>query len=423
MTSPLTSPSPTLGVPKRPMARSTNHALVGGVCAGLAVRLGIRERTVRIAFSLVTLLYGAGLLIYVVLWLFVRRWGEDSTIAQQLTHSRRQSHIILISLLAALLALFALGNFARHGTGTLSWSLFLGAVALAAVWFGSSRDERNFLEGVVGAVPIMGAASARGWRAFLLRLVPGVLLVVVGLRALRRIGGVWGGAVPAILGAGVLALGMAVLLAPWWLDNVRDLSRERRERVRIEERAKLVTHVHDSVLQTLTLIEKAADSPYDVRRLARAQERELRQWLFAPERASERDDANGTFAQQLRRIESDVENDYGVTIELVVVGDCDGDNRVAALAAATREAVVNAAKWAHVTRVSVFGEVETASLSVYVRDTGVGFDLEHIADDRHGINHSIIDRMTSHGGQAEIRSVAGTGTEVHLSMARAVLPA
>ena len=160
-----------------------------------------------------------------------------------------------------------------------------------------------------------------------------------------------------------------------------------------------------------------------MRRLARAQERELRQWLFAPERASERDDASGTFAQQLRRIESDVENDYGVTIELVVVGDCVGDNRVAALAAATREAVVNAAKWAHVTRVSVFGEVETASLSVYVRDTGVGFDLANIADDRHGINHSIIERMTSHGGHAEIRSVAGTGTEVHLSMARAALPA
>ena len=423
MTSPLISPLPILGVPQRPMTRSTNGAVLGGVCAGLAVRLGVREQLVRIIFSLSVLFFGAGFLVYMAAWLFVPRWGEDRGVARRLVGARRESHIILLTFLLALFALLALGGFARHGTGAVAWPLLLGVVGVVAIWFGSSRDEKSHLEGIVNATPILGSSSARGWRALAWRLIPGIILLVVGLKTLRRIGGVWGGAVPAILGAGALALGAAILLAPWWLDNVRDLSRERRERVRIEERAKLVAHVHDSVLQTLTLIEKAANSPTDVVRLARAQERELREWLFAPEHLIERDDAHGTLAQQLRRIESDVEGDYGVTVELVVVGDCPGYVHIAALAAATREAAINAAKWAQVSRISIFGEVEAAAVSVFVRDTGIGFDPDHVADDRHGINQSIIARMTSHGGTAVIHSVPGEGTEVRLSMTRAVAPA
>jgi signal transduction histidine kinase len=420
MTSTLTSPSPVLGVPQRPLTRSTSHAILGGVCAGLAVRLGVREQTVRVAVSISCLIFGAGLLIYVAMWLFVARWGEEPSIAQRLTGSRRESHIILFSLLVALVALLSLGSFARHGTGAVSWPLLLSAVVLVAIWFGSSRDEKGHLEGVLSAAPVLGAASSRGWRALALRVVPGVILLVIGLRTLQRIGGVWGGAVPAILGAGALVTGVGVLLAPWWLDNVRDLSRERRERVRIEERAKLVAHVHDSVLQTLTLIEKSAESPSDVIRLARAQERELREWLFAPELVGDRSNTEDSFAQQLRRIEVDVEHDYGVTIELVIVGDSPGDDAVAALSAATREAVVNAAKWAHVSRISIFGEVEPATISVYVRDTGVGFDPAGVADDRHGINRSIVERMRSHGGDAVILSSTGTGTEVRLTLAHSV---
>jgi signal transduction histidine kinase len=405
------------------MTRSTNGALLGGVCAGLAVRLGVREQLVRIIVSLSVLFFGVGLVIYMAAWLFVPRWGEDRSVAQRLVGARRESHIILLTLLVALVALLALGNFARRGTGAVSWPLLLGIVAVVAVWFGSSRDEKRHLEGIMNATPILGSSSARGWRALAWRLVPGIILLVIGLETLRRIGGVWGGAVPAILGAGALALGAAILLAPWWLDNVRDLSRERRERVRIEERAKLVAHVHDSVLQTLTLIEKAANSPTDVIRLARAQERELREWLFAPQHFAERDDAHGTLAQQLRQIESDVEGDYGVTVELVVVGDCPGDAHIAALTAATREAAINAAKWAQVSRVSIYGEVEPTAVSVFVRDTGIGFDLAQVADDRHGINHSIVERMTSHGGEAVIHSVRGEGTEVRLSMTRVAAPA
>lgn len=423
MTSPLTSPSPRLGVPQRPLTRSTGGALLGGACAGLAVRLGARERPVRVLVVFTCVIYGAGFLLYAAAWLFLARWGEDASIAQRLTHSRRESNLVLLGLLVALVALLSLGEFARHGTGTLFWPLLLSSVALVAIWVGSSRDEKTHLEEVLGATPVLGVASARGWRALTLRVVPGLILAVIGLRILRSIGGIWGGAVPAVLGGGALALGLAILLAPWWLDNVRDLSSERRERVRAEERAKIAAHVHDSVLQTLTLIEKSASSPSDVVRLARAQERELRQWLFAPESAGKREDAGGTFAQQLRRIESDVENDYGITVELVIVGDCPGDSRVAAVSAATREAVLNAAKWAKVTRVSVFGEVEPTTLSVYVRDTGVGFDPSQVADDRQGINQSIVARLRNHGGEARIRSAPGTGTEVHLTLSRVTAPA
>lgn len=421
MTLPRTSPSPTLGVALRPMVRSTSRALVGGVCAGLAVRLGIRERTVRVAFSLSCLIFGAGLLVYLTAWLFVPRWSEDDTIAQRLMTSRRESHITLVSLLVALFVLAILGHSAPHAMRVFLWSSFLSVVAAIAIWYGSSRDERSHLEALVSAAPIVGTASARGWRAFALRVIPGVIMLVIGIRVVSRIGGIWGGLVPAIAGGTALTLGVGALLAPWWLESVRDLSRERRHRVRVEERAKLVAHVHDSVLQTLTLIEKASASPTDVIRLARAQERELRRWLFSPEGDGDQNHPSDSLAQQLRLVENEVEQNYDVTVELVIVGDCSGDERVTALVAATREAAVNAAKWAGVSRVSIFSEADGTSINVFVRDTGVGFDLARVAPDRHGITHSIVERMSAHGGRAEIRSAPGTGTEVHLALNRTVV--
>jgi signal transduction histidine kinase len=402
------------------MARSTSHALVGGVCAGLAVRLGIRERSVRVAFSLSCLAFGAGLLIYLTAWLFVPRWSEEVTIARRLITSRRESHITLVSLLVALIVLALLGR-GHHGMTVLLWTSFLNVVASIAIWYGSSRDEKNHLEALLSATPILGTASARGWRAFALRVIPGAIMLVIGIRVVSRIGGVWSGLVPAVVGGGALTLGVGVLLAPWWLDSVRDLSRERRQRVRVEERAKLVAHVHDSVLQTLTLIEKAASNPADVVRLARAQERELRHWLFSPESTEGFAPSSVSLAHQLRRVEIDVEENYDVTVELVTVGDCPGDERVTAIVAAAREAAVNAAKWARVPNISIFGEVDGSSISVFVRDTGVGFDFTHVEHDRHGIRHSIVERMKVHGGTSEIRSVPGAGTEVHLTLERSAV--
>jgi phage shock protein PspC (stress-responsive transcriptional regulator) len=142
---------------------------VGGVCAGLAVRLGVRERTIRVLVVITCLFYGTGFLLYAAAWLFVARWGEDASIAQRLTHSRRESNLVLFGLLVALVVLLALGTFARHGTGAVIWPLLLSAVALAAIWAGSSRDEKSHLEGVLrrpSSVPLRRAAGVHlhyGW--------------------------------------------------------------------------------------------------------------------------------------------------------------------------------------------------------------------------------------------------------------------
>jgi signal transduction histidine kinase len=394
--------------------------------------MGLRERTIRIAFTISAFVFGLGLLLYVALWLFMTRSGEDQSIAQRISHQRRETEIILLAAVVVLglaLSVHSIafqhgGPFQRggpfQGNSSFVWTILLSAVAVLAIWRGASPDERVHLQGLVNAAPVVGKASSRGWKAVVLRVVPGVVLVVVGLRIMNRIGGIWGAAVPALIGAMVLLFGVFVLLAPWWLQMVRDLSSERRERVRIEERASMVAHIHDSVLQTLTLIERAAGSESDVVRLARAQERELRQWLFDPDFDNHSNEAPESFAALLATIERDVENDYGVRVELVVVGDCSADEDVRALTAAGREAAINAAKWSGASMISIFGEVEPAALSLFVRDTGSGFDPSGVASDRQGIALSIRQRMAQHGGQATINSTLGAGTEVQLRLARSV---
>jgi signal transduction histidine kinase len=179
----------------------------------------------------------------------------------------------------------------------------------------------------------------------------------------------------------------------------------------------MVAHLHDSVLQTLTLIERAAANESDVVRLARNQERELRQWLFSPETLT---NASTSFVGLVGAIEHDVENDYGVRVELVTVGDCVPDERVVALVAAGREAAINAAKWSEASSVSIFAEVEPTTISLFVRDRGVGFDLDAISADRQGIALSIRQRMSQLGGEAFINTAVGSGTEVQLVMPRSL---
>lgn len=414
------SSKPTLGVPLRPLRRSRTDCILGGVCAGIAIRLGLRERTIRIAFSVSAFVFGLGLLLYVASWIFMTRSGEDQSIGQRISHQHRDTRIVLLAVIVALGLLLAVHSFALQRVGSFAWAILFSFVAVLAVWRGASQDERVHLQALLNAAPVVGTASARGWKAIALRIIPGVILIVVGLRIMNKIGGIWGAAVPALIGAMVLIVGALIILAPWWLQTVRDLSSERRERVRIEERASMVAHIHDSVLQTLTLIERAAGSEVDVVRLARAQERELRQWLFDPPFDSDSSKAPESFAALLGTIERDVESDYGVKVELVVVGDCSADEGVRALAAAGREAAINAAKWSGASMVSIFGEVEPATISLFVRDTGSGFDLASVASDRQGIALSIRQRMSQYGGKTSIHSMIGAGTEIQLKMPRSV---
>jgi signal transduction histidine kinase len=348
-------------------------------------------------------------------WLVLTRSGEEHSIIQQIFQSRRDAQFVLVAFIATLILIIALQSTGTRTSDGFGWPLLLSAFAAFAVWRGASTDERNHLTEFFSSAPVIGGAFSKSRKGVLLRIIVGAGLVVFGLHQLNHIGGVWGSAGSALFGTAVLVVGVLVLFAPWWLQNVRELTSERRERVRIEERALMVAHLHDSVLQTLTLIERAAANECDVVRLARNQERELRQWLFSPETVT---DASTSFVGLVGAIEHDVENDYGVRVELVTVGDCVPDERVTALVAAGREAAINAAKWSEAPSVSIFTEVEQHSISIFVRDRGVGFDLDAIPADRQGIALSVRQRMSQLGGEVSINTVAGDGTEVQLVMPR-----
>jgi signal transduction histidine kinase len=208
----------------------------------------------------------------------------------------------------------------------------------------------------------------------------------------------------------VAVIGMALLTGPWWMRMVTQLGEERSERIRSQERADIAAHLHDSVLQTLALIQRNSASPREVTRLARGQERELRTLLYGSRTAS------GQLADELRVAAAEVEDDYAISVETVVVGDVALDDGLAAAAAAAREALVNAAKHAGVTEVSLYAEVEPGAVSIFIKDRGVGFDLDAVAPDRQGVRGSIIGRIERHGGDVRVRSQPGSGTEVEIRM-------
>ncbi|HET6831618.1 MAG TPA: ATP-binding protein [Solirubrobacterales bacterium] len=263
--------------------------------------------------------------------------------------------------------------------------------------------------------PAAGRASSGGARLRdLYRGGFGVALVVgAALLFLFRVDAL-GGARDAALTAIAAILALALILAPFIWRLGRNLAAERAERIRSQERAEMAAHLHDSVLQTLTLMQKRAGDPREVAALARRQERELRGWLTAGRPAG-----SGGFAAALRRTAEEVEDAHRIEIDLVTVGDCELDEGTTALVAAAREALTNAAKFAgEAGPVSVYAEVGPDLVEAFVRDRGPGFDRERIPGDRHGVRESIVGRMRRHGGDATISAVPGSGTEVALTIAR-----
>lgn len=412
-----TAPHPVIGTPQRPYRRSAVTALLGGVCAGFAVRLGVRERSVRVVFCILAFVAGAGLILYALLWLTLTRSGEEESAAQRLFRRRVNTPALVVALFATIVALFLLDPIGSSIFGVYAWPVLIALAAVGALWRGASPDERSHLSELVKSAPFLGAGAPPRRTHVWLRVVLGIAFVVGGLRILNHLHGILVGATPAIIGTFVLIAGVLILLAPWWLSTLNELTGERRARIRVEERAHVAAHLHDSVLQTLTLIERAAGDETAVVRLARTQERELRQWLFEPDRG--RDATTNTLSAALRALETEIENDYGVTVELVVVGECATSDSVCALVSAAREAAINAARWSGASTLSIFAEVEPQELSIFVRDRGCGFDLDAVPADRQGIALSIRQRTTHLGGTATIRSVLGEGTEVVLTLARA----
>jgi signal transduction histidine kinase len=243
------------------------------------------------------------------------------------------------------------------------------------------------------------------------RLLAGLGLLVGGLGLLfTTLDGVTGLGV-TFLAVAVTMAGLVLTFGPWMMRLANDLTRERRERVRQEERSEVAAHLHDSVLQTLALIQRS-DDPRRMASLARTQERELRSWLYG--RAPL--DGADLLSTALEAAAARIEDEHHVKVEVVTVGQATMDERSRALVAAASEAMVNSAKHSGTGWLSVYSEIDDSTAEVWVTDQGGGFSTESIAADRKGIDESIIGRMHRHGGTAEINSKVGEGTEVHLVM-------
>jgi signal transduction histidine kinase len=394
--------------PNGQLRRDPAQRIAGGVAAGRAAWKGYNVTTVRIVFVLIALVTsGTGVALYVAAWLFLPAADQDVSIA---TKARTDSRgIALAAGLAVLLTLFLLvaGVFNDGWLAGWAWPQVFSIAGLTLIWRNSSAEEQASLKRMVE--PLEAAAGGTsGSKLSMARIVLAGVLLIAGvswlatdkkeIALLRPLG-----AVALVIAAIVLLLG------PWWLRIGRDLVDERQARVRLEERAEVASRVHDSVLQTLALIQRQADDPQQVIALARVQERELRDVLFGGKAAD-------SFSSALRDVQQDVEARYGVQVEMVTVGDCSVTEPVGALVAAAREATVNAAKWSGVTVISLFAEVEADVASVVVRDRGKGFDPSVLPGDRKGVTESIRGRMRRFGGTAVITSVVGEGTKVTLTM-------
>ena len=336
-----------------------DERVLAGVCSGIARALDVDATFVRLTFAFLALVSGAGIVAYLGAWALLPSPDRPRP------GKRRRVSGVLLLVWAGILTLGGIGL-----SDSLVWPLALvatGVVLLTGRTFGLT-DKR-----------------AR---------VVALALIVVGIVIFA--GNNTRGTASTLLAPGAVAVALLLVLAPWaW-----QLARER-------ERAELAARVHDSVLQTLTLIQK---EPADARRLARRQERELRAWLY-PDRASA---AEGTLASAVESAAAEIEELHGVRVDVVRTGDAQLDDRAQALVLAAREAMANAARHSGVDEVSVFLDAGDGAISLYVRDRGMGFDPEAVAADRRGLAESIRGRMERVGGSARIVSAPGEGTDVEL---------
>jgi signal transduction histidine kinase len=399
----------------QPLRRHPDDRLGGGVAAGIAAWRGFSPTTVRIVLAVAALVsQGWAVPFYVLGWLLIPVKGEEATIASRAKHDA--PGVALALALASLLAvfLFLAGAFNDTAIETYGWPQVISVAGLTLIWRNAPDAERAGMRRLVQPLESLGASGKSARRATRLRLAGSAVLLAGGLGWLLSLHG--GIQLLAPLGGFLLvAAALVLLFGPWWLRIARDLVFERQARARAEERADIAAHMHDSVLQTLALIQRRAEDPQAVVQLARAQERDLRSWLFEGRAPGE---ADASFAEGVRQIQRDVEARHGVPVEVVTVGDCPLDEHIAALLAAAGEATVNAAKWSGAAVVSVFAEVEADKVSVAVRDRGKGFDPDAVPGDRKGVAESIRGRMSRHGGEASVQSAPGEGTKVTLTMPR-----
>jgi len=349
-------------LPALPFERSHDDRVIAGVCAGVAASLQVDATLVRLVFALLALAGGAGILLYLALWV----WTSDHTFF---------GVVILAVATMALLSALGVPAGAYLGLG-----LMIAGVVLLVRRGATLRPGGDswFIPGIALAMA-------------------GAVLMLDHLGASRR-----------FFAPGAVAGALLLVLGPW----VWQMVSERSERIRLAERAEIAARIHDSVLQTLALVQRDADDPRRVRTLARRQERELRRWLYG----SSYGDAE-TFADALAEAVADVEEAHSVRIELASSGDTPLDDTLTQVVLAAREAMTNAAKHAQTEEIAVYAEVEGDGISVFVRDRGIGFDPA-APTGRRGLADSVEGRMRRAGGSATITSSPGAGTEIELRLPR-----
>jgi signal transduction histidine kinase len=408
----ISTPTAPTAEPRR-LYRARDHRFVAGVASGIAEHLGVSVIGVRTAFVLLLGLNGLGVLLYTAFWAVLpQRAGSAGApprrdLLQLLPFLAIGLGVILVQVLVGV-----------GGVGTtIGWLVAIVAVGAGLIWHQADPERRRRWRQTMPQAPWLGAVlEETDRRAFVLRFIGGGVLVAVGMIGVVAVYAPVGGPdLSAVLNGVIFALvglgGVALVAAPVLWRTFEQLRAEREGRIREQERAELAAMVHDQVLHTLALIQRNAADIKTVQRLARGQERSLRNWLYKPTGSPwER------FAAALEHVAGEVEDTYAIAVETVVVGDREVDEQLGALVAAAREALVNAARHAKVQTISLYAEVEPDQVSAFVRDRGVGFDPSTVEDHRHGVRGSIIGRMDRHGGRAEIRSEPGSGTEVRLTM-------
>ncbi len=386
------APAPDL---RPPLVRPRGGRLLAGVAVGVAAHLRQDPLIVRVAFAVLATA-GIGVIAYALLWLMmpVAPVGSEAptpVIGPRPTGKKQWLGLVAIAFVAVVL----LGQLSTWGGGEIVLPLILVAAGMAVIWRQLDTDRTLALPGVRWA------------------LAGGALLAAGGVVLLLATTGQLADARDGFAATLVILTGLVLATAPIWRRLLDSRTQERAARIRSEERAAVAAHLHDSVLQTLALIQRHADSPSAVTRLARGQERELRAWLYEPAVTT-----GGSWAGLVARTVAAVEDDHALTVDSVVVGDAPLDDSLTALGAATREALVNAAKHSGAASADLYTEVTPERVSVFVRDRGAGFDPAAVSADRRGLRDSVTGRLTRLGGTASVRSSPGEGTEVELVLPR-----
>jgi signal transduction histidine kinase len=385
-----------------PLRRSRSDRMVAGVAAGIAQHVRVPVTTIRIAFLALLAAHGLGAVLYAIYWAVLK--DEDATTP---IHRDLRRILPFAALGIGVIVVMIILSGADGISLAAGWLVALVVVGAGLIWHQAEPNQ----------VTRFGRVFSDRRPTFVLSLVGGGILVSIGVIGLATVfyPGTKGPSLSVVAISALFAIialaGVGIVAAPALWRTATALRAEKEGRIREQERAELAAMIHDQVLHTLALIQRNSADPNAVNRLARGQERSLRNWLYKPMGS-----ASQFFAAAVEEAAAEVEDTFAVAVETVVVGDREVDERARALIAATREALVNAARHAKVATISLYAEVEPGEISVFVRDRGAGFDLSTIDDNRHGVRGSIVGRMRRHGGRAEIRSEPGEGTEIRLHL-------